>query len=48
MIGDAQTTDILGGQNAGIDTCWYNPKAKKGRYVPTYEIKYFEELEKIL
>ena len=48
MIGDAQTTDVFGGINAGIDTCWYNPKAKKGRYVPTYEIKYFEELEKIL
>ena len=48
MIGDAQTTDILGGINAGIDTCWYNPRGKKGRYVPTYEIKFFEELEKIL
>ena len=48
MIGDAQTTDIFGGINAGIDTCWFNPRGKKGRYVPTYEIKYFEELEKIL
>lgn len=48
IIGDAQTSDILGGINAGIDTCWYNPKGKKGRCIPTYEIKYFEELEKII
>lgn len=48
MIGDAQTSDILGGINAGIDTCWVNPKGKVGRYCPTYQIKNFEELEKIL
>ena len=48
LIGDAQTSDILGGKNAGIDTCWFNPKGKKGRYLPTYQIKDFEELEKIL
>lgn len=48
IIGDAQTSDILGGINAGIDTCWYNPKGRKGRYRPTYQIKTYEELEKIL
>lgn len=48
IIGDAQTSDILGGKNAGIDTCWYNPRGKAGRHKPTYEIKYFEELEKII
>ena len=48
IIGDAQTSDILGGINAGIDTCWYNPRGVKGRRIPTYEIKYFEELEKII
>lgn len=48
IIGDAQTSDILGGINAGIDTCWYNPYGKKGRYRPTYQIKTYEELEKIL
>lgn len=25
MIGDSLTSDIAGGRNAGIDTCWYNP-----------------------
>ncbi len=48
LIGDAQTSDIFGGMNAGIDTCWFNPKGNKGRYTPTYNIKSFEELEKIL
>lgn len=48
IIGDAQTSDILGGINAGIDTCWFNPKGINGRYSPTYQIKSFEELQKIL
>lgn len=26
IIGDSLTSDILGGNNAGIKTCWYNPK----------------------
>ena len=25
MIGDSLTSDIAGGRNFGIDTCWYNP-----------------------
>ncbi len=25
MVGDSQTSDILGGSNAGILTCWINP-----------------------
>ena len=26
IIGDSLTSDIKGGNNAGIDTCWYNPQ----------------------
>jgi putative hydrolase of the HAD superfamily len=26
LIGDSMQSDILGGMNFGIDTCWYNPK----------------------
>ncbi|MEA4911280.1 MAG: YjjG family noncanonical pyrimidine nucleotidase [Oscillospiraceae bacterium] len=26
IVGDSLTSDIRGGNNAGIDTCWYNPK----------------------
>ena len=29
IIGDSLTSDIQGGFNAGIDTCWFNPKGKK-------------------
>ncbi len=28
IIGDSLTSDIQGGMNAGIDTCWFNPKGK--------------------
>lgn len=28
VIGDSLTSDIQGGINAGIDTCWYNPQGK--------------------
>lgn len=29
IIGDSLTSDIRGGNNAGIKTCWYNPKGEK-------------------
>ena len=29
IIGDSLTSDIQGGFNAGIETCWFNPKGKK-------------------
>ncbi len=28
IIGDSLTSDIRGGNQFGIDTCWYNPKGK--------------------
>ena len=28
IVGDSLTSDIAGGINFGIDTCWYNPKGK--------------------
>lgn len=28
IAGDSLTSDILGGNNAGIDTCWFNPAAE--------------------
>ena len=40
VIGDSLTSDIKGGNNAGVDTCWYNPSGKTndiGEKV-TYEI----------
>ena len=50
MIGDSLTSDIQGGINFGIDTCWYNPnKIENNTSIkPTYEISNFEELKKLL
>ena len=31
MVGDNLGSDIAGGNNAGIATCWYNPTAKPAR-----------------
>ncbi len=28
VIGDSLSSDIQGGINAGLDTCWFNPKSK--------------------
>lgn len=46
IIGDSITSDIQGGINAGIDTCWYNPKNEKNSkdLIPTYEIRSLSEL----
>ncbi len=30
IVGDSLTSDIRGGLNFGIDTCWYNPMGKEG------------------
>lgn len=48
IIGDSQTSDISGGVNAGIDTCWYNPSGTKVKIVPTYEVENYAQLEEIL
>ena len=29
IVGDSLTSDIKGGINFGIDTCWFNPKKKE-------------------
>ncbi len=45
MIGDSLTSDIQGGNNYGIDTCWFNPHLKKNETTiqPTYEIHAWSE-----
>ena len=48
IIGDSQTSDILGGINSGIDTCWYNPFSASPKYKSTYEIARLEELKNLL
>ncbi len=50
IIGDSLSSDIKGGNNAGIKTCWYNPK-KKGipsGYLIDYNIQSLNEILSIL
>ena len=49
IVGDSLTSDILGGINAGIATCWVNPKGLPcGDIVPDHQIKSITELEQLL
>lgn len=50
IIGDSLTSDIQGGHNIGIDTCWYDPKGEENKTLlrPTYIIKNLHELENII
>lgn len=50
IVGDSLTSDIQGGINFGIDTCWYNPNKIKNKtsIKPTYEISNFNELKSLL
>lgn len=48
MVGDSLTSDILGGIQAGIATCWVNPHHKTGSIRPDYEIESIVQLEALL
>lgn len=50
MIGDSLSADIQGGNNAGIDTIWYNPHhlGNKTQAQPTYEVDSYQALLEIL
>ncbi|MBE1445909.1 hypothetical protein [Paenibacillus sp. OAS669] len=50
IIGYSLSSDIKGGQQAGIDTCWFNPEMKPSStdLVPTYEIQKLGDLLRIL
>jgi len=51
IIGDSLTSDIRGGQQFGIDTCWFNPKGKalpEDMPAPTYTVSGLSEFIDIL
>ena len=50
MVGDSLTSDILGGIQVGMKTCWVNPDGKAGRpdIQPNYEIGALSRLEALL
>lgn len=50
MVGDSLTSDIRGGINAGIRTCWFNPSGRiMDREIrPDYEIRSLDKLPLLL
>ena len=50
IVGDSLTSDIRGGINAGIKSCWYNYDGRPGRddIRPDFEIRALSELPELL
>ena len=50
IVGDSLTSDIQGGNNAGIVTCWYNPLGDKApdKYRIDYEISDLHQINEII
>ena len=50
IIGDSLSADIAGGNNAGIDSCWFNKSGdiNSTNILPTYEINKLNELNKYI
>lgn len=50
LVGDSLTSDIKGGVQAGIATCWYRPEGKRNDtpYQADYEISDLHELYDVL
>lgn len=50
MVGDNPFTDILGGLNAGFDTCWLNvhKKPRPSDIEPHYEVASLKELQSLI
>ena len=50
IVGDSLTSDIQGGKNMGVATCWINPKQEPcpENLVPDYELQSITQLEELL
>lgn len=50
IVGDSLTSDIRGGINAGLRTCWFNPHGRPARpdIVPDWEISALSQLPPLL
>lgn len=50
IVGDSLTSDIRGGKNAGIRTCWFNPQGKTLRpdILPDYQFSRLDQLPALL
>ena len=49
IVGDSLTSDIKGGVNFGIDTCWYSPNDKQAVDIqPTYTARDFDAVCRLI
>lgn len=49
ILGDSLTSDIQGGINAGMHTCWFNPHHReRGNVTPEFEIADLAEFDNVL
>ena len=50
IIGDSLSSDILGGKNAGITTCLFNPAKKENKtdIIPDFEVESLSEIPRLL
>ena len=49
ILGDSLTSDIQGGINAGLHTCWFNPHHReRGDITPEFEIADLAEFDTVL
>lgn len=50
IIGDSLTSDIKGGLNAGLHTCWFNPYSRTAPpdIQPEYQVRTLEQIPKLL
>lgn len=50
IIGDSLFSDIKGGHDAGIATCWFHPQGQKpnGTIMPDYQVQRLEQIKEII
>ncbi|HWS24420.1 MAG TPA: YjjG family noncanonical pyrimidine nucleotidase [Anaerolineales bacterium] len=48
IVGDSMSSDIKGGIDYGIDTCWFNPDHVPPKFQPTYTISDLSQLVDLL
>jgi len=50
IVGDSLTADIAGGNNTGIDTCWFNEHecVNNTNIVPVYEIRALSQIQRFI
>lgn len=48
VIGDSQSSDILGAVNSGLDSCWYNPEGDESHHPCTYIVSNILDIKKTL